>query len=79
MYYEELTPMDITYLERKLSRGTNNDLINYNTDPRMSNPFVIDGVIQNENGSISPQNIDISYYMSNQNVTAFDQYGNVRE
>ena len=78
MYYEDLTSQDITYLEKKLSRGTNNDLINYNTDPRMSNPFVIDGVIQNENGSISPQNIDISYYMSNQNVTAFDQYGNVR-
>jgi hypothetical protein len=78
MFYEDLSSEDITYLEKRLSRGTNNDLINYNTDPRMTNPFIIDGVLQNENGSVSPMNIDISYYVNNQNVTAFDQYGNVR-
>jgi hypothetical protein len=78
MFYEELSNDDIVYLEKRLSRGTNNDLINYNTDPRMTNPFVIDGVLQNSNGTVSPMNIDISYYVNNQNVTAFDQYGNTR-
>lgn len=80
MYYEDLSTTDISNLEKKLSRGSNNDLINYgnNSNPGMTNPFVIDGVVNNENGTISPIDIDLSSFINNQNLTAYDEYGNIR-
>lgn len=78
MFYEELSSSDITYLEKKLSRGSNNDLISYDNTPGMTNPFVIDGVVNNSNGTVSPIDIDISTYINNQNLTAYDEYGNIR-
>lgn len=78
MFYEDLSSSDISNLEKRLARGSNNDLINYDNTPGMTNPFVIDGVVNNSNGTVSPIDIDLSTYINNQNLTAYDEYGNIR-
>jgi hypothetical protein len=78
-YYEYLEADDIKKLERAINGDTELDLVNYNVGRGPNNPIIIDGVIANDDGSLSPKNIDLNYYLSNTNLAPYDTNGNIRK